>query len=267
MRLLCLFRAALLVAAIVIMPSMTLGQITNTLIDFEAPGFDQNSTSAVGDAGFDFFFSSIGGTPAFGDFSGFIPSAPNLDINAPSIVTVAAGADAISGGQSLVFFTDVNSGLFQDDPAVNADPRVLQLNVFQQQSITAADIGNAVTYDFLFSGGAGVVNTDPSTTVEAFLLTLDPNNGFATTNEVAFDLSVAALGAPQTGSLTLDLTDPNLAGQTLQFGFRNAAADGQNPGVVLDDLSLTVSTAVPEPNSLALLSLIGLCLTKRRRHS
>ena len=42
-----------------------LGQVTNTLIDFEAPGFDANSGSAVGDAGFDFVFSSSGGVPGF----------------------------------------------------------------------------------------------------------------------------------------------------------------------------------------------------------
>ncbi len=237
------------------------GQLASTVIDFEAPGFDPNSGSAVGDAGFDFFFSSSGGNAAFGDFTGFIPSAPGLNIAGPSIVTVAFGDDALDGDQSLVFFADVNSGLFQDDPAVNADPRVLNLNVFQQQTISAADVGTTVVFDFLFSGAPGALNTAASTSVEAFLLTLDPNNGFATTNEVSFDLSGAVEGVTESGQLTLDLSAPALAGQTLQFGVRNSFADGQNPAVIVDNLSLTI----PEPASLALLSAGGLALLGRRR--
>lgn len=236
-------------------------QLASTLIDFEAPGFDASSGSAVGDAGFDFFFSSTGGTAEFGDFNGFIPSAPGLNIDSPTIVTVAFDEGALDGSQSLVFFADVNSGLFQDDPAVNADPRLLSLNVFQQQNISAADIGTQVTYDFLFSGASGALNTATTTIVEAFLLTLDPNNGFATTNEVAFDLSGAVEGVAESGQLALDLSAPELEGQILQFGVRNTFADGQNPAVIIDNLSLTV----PEPASLALLGAGGLALLGRRR--
>jgi len=239
-----------------------LGQVTETLIDFEAPGFDATSGSAIGDAGFDFFFSSSGGTEAFPDFAGFIPAAPGLNIEAPAIVTVAFndadGNAALAGDQSLVFFTDVNSGLFTN---ADDDPRILNLNVFQQQNITAADIGSVVTYDFLFSGAPGSTITAPTTTVEAFLLTLDPNNGFATTNELAFDLSGAVEGVTQSGSLTLDLSDAALNGQTLQFGIRNSAADFENPAVIVDNLSLTV----PEPASLALLGVGALALVSRRR--
>lgn len=250
------------VVPLVLATSTSQGQVTETLVDFEPPGFDANSQAAVGDAGFDFFFSSSGGTSGFPDFNGFIPSAPGLDINNPSIVTVAFDNAAIAGSQSLVFFADVNSGLFQDDPNVNADPRVLNLNVFQQQTIAAEDIGKQISFSFLFSGAAGALNTADSTRVEAFLLTLDPNNNFAATNNLGFDLSGAAVGETLSGSLNLDLSAPELEGQILQFGLRNSFADGQNPAVIVDNLALSV---VPEPGSLALLGIGGLALIRRRR--
>lgn len=244
------------------------GQVSDFSIDFEAPGFNAADTGAIGAAGFDFFFSSSGGgAPGFPDFNGFQAGAPSLTSgSSASILTTAFAPDAIAGSQSLVFFADVNSGLWQDDPNVNADPRVLSLNVFQQQNITAADIGKVVTYDFLFSGAPAAVNTDSSTVVEAFMVTLDPNANFAATNEVAFDLSVAAQGQVLSGSLTLDLSAPALDGQILQFGFRNSFADGQNPAVVLDNLSLTVG-AIPEPASLMLFGIGGLMIAGRRRRS
>lgn len=249
-------------------------QITETFIDFEAPGFDATSGSAVGDAGFDFFFASSGGlvpteedpNPPFQDFTGFIPANPNLNVEAPSIVTVAFDDAALSGNQSLVFFTDVNSGLFLDntpgdaDPNVE-DPRTLLLSVFQQQTISAADIGTTVIYSFDFAGGSGAVNTAEGTFVEAFLLTIDPNSGFVVTNDIGFDLSGAAEAELTSGQLTLDLSDAALEGQTLQFGFRNGAADGQNPAVILDNLSLTV----PEPSTAAVLAAGGFLLARRRR--
>lgn len=241
-------------------------QVTETFIDFEAPTFNSDSPTALDEIGFDFFFSSSGGTAEFGDFAEFTETSPALNVGNPSIVTVAFDEAAIDGNQSLVFFTDVNSGLFLDntpgDPDPNAeDPRTLFLSVFQQQTIAASDIGTTVTYSFDFAGGVGAVNTEEGIIVEAFLLTLDPASGFAVTTNQGFDLSGAAEADINSGELTLELGDEAFIGQTLQFGFRNTAADGQNPAVILDNLSLTV----PEPSTAAVLAAGGFLLARRRR--
>lgn len=268
MRFLNYFHAALLVAAIFAVPAY--GQIGNISIDFESPGFDLSDLNAVDGQGFDFFFNSTGGTPAFGDFNGFNALPPSLDVNSPNVFSAATGADALAGGQSLVFFTDFNSSLVNTGLPANAgDPRVLNLSVFTQNTITSADVGLVATYDFLFAAANGSNITDPSTAVEAFILTNDPNNGFATTNNIGFDLSNATLGNTEAGQVSL-LIDSSLVGQTLQFGFRNAAADGQNPAVILDNLSLTFAepaAGVPEPSSLATLSMVGMLAFMRRRRS
>ena len=73
--------------------------------------------------------------------------------------------------------------------------------------------------------------------------TLDPSNNFAATNQLAFDTTTTADGALALNSLTLDLTDPQLVGQILQFGFRNTANGFNGSAVDYDNVQFTVISA------------------------
>ena len=77
------------------------------------------------------------------------------------------------------------------------------------------------------------------------MLTLDQANNFDLTNELVFDTTTTADGALAINSLTLDLSDPLLEGQLLQFGFRNTAGGFNGSAVDYDNVSLTVNS-VPE---------------------
>lgn len=235
--------------------------LTSFSQDFES--LDRTSESALADDGWLLFASGINGTPAFGNFGAGPFVAPN-NIVAPSISVIS---DTVSGGappagnQGLVFFSDYNSGLHTDPN----DPRDLVLSLFQQQTISAADIGSTVTFSWLADGNAAPPTGDATT--EAFLLTLDPNAGFSATNDLAFETTLTADGALATNSLTLAITDEALVGQILQFGFRNTSSDFEGSAVDYDNVSFTVVTAIPEPSSLSVLALFatGLVVGRRRR--
>ena len=285
----CSLPALMIAAAIIALPNLTYGQVgangnpvlSNQFIDFEGPEFDANDPAfdglALDNQGFDFFFSSSFGNAAFGDFSGFQAQAPFINPTAPNVVAIAGSAldttDApgLAGEQSLVFFPDFNSSLVFEAPG-SPDPRQLNLSTFAQLDIAAGDIGQFVEFEFLFSDGDGQVITDPNSSAEAFLLTLDPNNGFATTNDIGFDLLTPPNpGGVNSGSIILPLSDPALVGQILQFGLRNSAQDQQNPAVIVDNLTLSITpddpAGVPEPGSAAALALLGLGVFARRRRS
>jgi len=267
MRLTTLFSLA---ATMVVLSATTAtAQLSNFLQDFE--GLDRTDPNVLVADGFVFFASSTGGTPAFPDFTFFSETGVQNNIESPNITVVSdvpSGGDPPAGNQGLVFFTDTASGLFLD--STDSDPRDLLLNIFQQQTISEADIGSTVTFDFLAEQNAFPPTGDAL--VEGFLLTLDPNNGFALTNEDAVDIT-ATPDSPTGFQLSLELTDPALVGQTLQFGFRNSASDLEGSGIDLDNLAFVVTPpggvapTIPEPSSMVLLALGGVALiTKRRRN-
>ncbi len=239
------------------------GQISNYSQDFES--LDRTDPNALINDGWQLFAAGINGAPGFGDFGAGPFGAPN-DINSPNITVIsdtASGGTPPAGNQGLVVFTDTNSPLFNDPGDV--DPRDLVLSIFQEQTISAADIGETVTFSWLADGNTAGPTGDAL--AEAFLLTLDPLNGFATTNDLNFDTTATADGALATNSLTLDLTDPALDGQLLQFGFRITASDFEGSAVDYDNVNFTVGAAVPEPGSLLLLAMGSLGAFARRRRA
>ena len=73
-----------------------------------------------------------------------------------------------------------------------------------------------------------------TTTAQAFIKTLDPGAGFATTNNIVFDTT----DLPDTWgtyTITLDLSDQALQGQILQFGYQTLAKDFQPAGNFYDN--------------------------------
>ena len=250
-----MFRSTLpALAAAGLLAAPASAQLSNFTQDFE--GLDRTNPDALAQDGFQLFAQGINpdGSVSFG----FGPFAAPNDIDNPNITVISE--DAL-GGQGLTFFTDTNSPL--NDP--NSDRQdALALSLFQQQTIAAEDIGNTVSFAFTFddaenppSGGA---------IAEAFILTLDPNAGFAATNNISTDVSNAT-AIEMAGLLTLDLSDPALVGQILQFGFRNEAEDGEGSAVNFDNLVFTanITNPIPEPASLAILGLGGVALLTRRR--
>jgi len=230
---------------VVLSATTATAQLSNFLQDFE--GLDRTDPNVLVADGFVFFASSTGGTPAFPDFTFFSETGVQNNIESPNITVVSdvpSGGDPPAGNQGLVFFTDTASGLFLDS--------------------------TTVTFDFLAEQNAFPPTGDAL--VEGFLLTLDPNNGFALTNEDAVDIT-ATPDSPTGFQLSLELTDPALVGQTLQFGFRNSASDLEGSGIDLDNLAFVVTPpggvapTIPEPSSMVLLALGGVALvTKRRRN-
>ena len=227
------------------------GQLTNYSQDFE--GLNAADPNALINDGWLLFASGINGSGSFTNF-GAGPFGPALGGQVVAISTFDAGGDPPAGTQGLVFFSDYDSGLHQDPN----DPRDLVLSLFQERVITAADIGTTVTFSWLADGNAAPPTGDAI--AEAFLITLDPNANFSATNNLSFDTTATLDGALAANSLTLDLTDPALVGQILQFGFRNTASDFEGSAVDYDN----VNFVVPEPASLALVGLGGLMMVSRR---
>ena len=151
-----------------------------------------------------------------------------------AIVTGQGGPS--QGQQQLSVYNDYNCCQQTNEGHFNGTDRV-EANVFQEprsagSPITAADIGK--TFTFSFDAKVGNIN-DPSdpeceapnmcdSTARAFIQTLDPSASFnRTTDWNRFEIS-------------LDLTDPLLEGQVLQFGFSSNAKSFEPSGIFYDNV-------------------------------
>ena len=188
--------------------------------DFEAMDpLNEEALSADGWQVFGNVFDPSGSVFLYG--YGAFP-APNGSGAFSNVGTGEGGPN--EGANQLVIFNDYN----------NADHNngfLIESNVFQEQTIGAADIGT--TWSFSFNAKKG--DTVAPSTATAFIKTLDPENGFATTNLIDIDTETL----PTTWdryTLSIDLTDPLLEGQLLQFGFNSTAANFTASGMVYDNV-------------------------------
>ena len=171
------------------------------------------------------------GTGAFKFGFGPFP-APTTTGQISAIATGEGGPD--QGSNQLLVFSNYdccgpgtsNEGHFNGTDLV-------ETIVFQEiNPILAGDIGRTFTFEFDAKRG----NIGGATTAQAFIRTLDPNAGFATTNNVVLDTTnIPANWA--TYSITLDLSDPDLVGQILQFGFSTVASNFEGAGNFYDNIS------------------------------
>ncbi|BAM03137.1 PEP-CTERM sorting domain-containing protein [Phycisphaera mikurensis] len=248
-----------LLTAVALAAAPASAQLADYSQDFEA--LDRTNPDALANDGFKIFGAGInpdGSTSyTFGVFG-----APN-NITSPDISVIsdsASGGNPPAGDQGLVYFSAYGNGS-HNDPNDNRD---LRLSLFQEQIIGAADIGNTVSFSWLAQGNSSPPTGDAFT--EAFLITLDPNNGFAATNDLAVDTTNTPAAAPVSGMLTLDLTDAALQGQILQFGFRNTSSDFEGSAVDYDNIVFVADVAaIPEPASAVLLAAASGLLLRRRR--
>ena len=208
-------------------------QLSDFFEDFE--GLNRADPNALANAGWQ---GAAAGIPTGGGFQFFdVFDAPN-NIGSPqlSVISSADGGEPPIGNQGLLVFSDYNSDIHSGNPAFES----LIISIFQERTISAADIGNTIEFSWVADGNSSGPTGD--TLTQAFLLTLDSSNNFALTNELVFDTTTTADGALATNSLTLDLTNPLLEGQILQFGFRNTASGFNGSAVDYDNVQLLVSS-------------------------
>jgi hypothetical protein len=146
--------------------------------------------------------------------------APN-DGAAFCAIAVGEGGPG-QGAQQLSVYSDYNN---TDHPIA-----WIESNVFQEQIIGPGDVSEMWVFDFQAKRG----NLAGSTTALAFIKTLDPNAGYATTNFITVDMT----SIPTTwGGYSLSIViDPSLDGQILQFGFASTATNYEPSAIIYDNL-------------------------------
>lgn len=173
--------------------------------------------------------------------------APNGSGAFSNVATGEGGPD--QGAQQLVTFSDYNNG---DHNGSNR----IETNVFQEQIIGAGDIGSEWTFSF----DAKMGDLAGDSTALAFIKTLDPNAGFATTNFVTIDMTnIASTWDTYTMSLFMD---GGLDGQILQFGFLTVASGFDPSGVLYDNVDFR---PVPLPGAVWLMASGLLAFSRLRR--
>lgn len=157
------------------------------------------------------------------------------------------------GQQQLVVYNDYNNS------SAHLSGQQVQANVFQVQRIGAADAGSRWRFDF----DARFGELAPPGTAQAFVLTLDPANGYAVTGMATLDMTALPVAWGRY-SITLPITVA--AGQLLEFGFANTTTNYRPSAVFYDNISFA---PVPEPSVAALLlaglGLAGLAARRRAK--
>jgi hypothetical protein len=168
--------------------------------------------------------------------------APNGGNAFSAIVNGQGGVP--QGNQQLSIYNDYNN-------ADHANGNLVESNVFREQTIGAADVGNVWTFQF----DAKMGNLVAPSTAAGFLKTVNPAAGYATTNFVTADMS-AIPASWNTYSISLTI-DAGLVGQLMQFGFNSVATHYQSSAVFYDNLYWlkTASTGVGDPNAPSVLEL------------
>jgi hypothetical protein len=160
--------------------------------------------------------------------------APNHNLAFSQVVTEEGGVE--QGAQQLVIFSDYEN-------ADHAAGNLIESNVYQEQPITLADVGQTWTFNYNVKKG----NLELNTTALAFIKTVDPSAGFNTTNFIFVDTTVADTTWSD-GQISL-LIDAGLEGQLLQFGFSNTATFYEGSAVYYDNIDFAIDDVSSVPNS------------------
>lgn len=165
-------------------------------------------------------------------------------------------------GFSTITASEVNQQLkvFSDyTNADHGDGKWIEALVFQEQTISASDVGTI--WNFIFDVKQG--NQIPDSSSNAYLRTF--NSALDMTSESI--LNTTAFGTDW-GTRTLSLEiDSSKVGQLLQFGFASTATSYTPSGVLYDNINFSSTTVVPVPGAVWLMisGLIGLVGVARRR--
>lgn len=155
---------------------------------------------------------------------------------------------ATPGNQQLKVFSDYNN-------TDHADGKWIEALVYQQQTISTADLGT--TWYFTFDVKQGDQMPDSS------------SNAFLKTTSSGSILNTTAFGTDW-GTRTLSLEiDNSMVGQLLQFGFSSTATFYTPSGVLYDNINFSSTPAVPVPGAVwlmmsGLISLVGVARRRKR---
>jgi len=222
--------AAFILGALICLGPMASQAITPYFQDFE--GLVQTDPNALSNDGWLVYGNVF--TAEGGYLYGYgADPAPNHEF-AFCQIDVGQGGDE-QGAQQLVVFSDYNNG---DHAAGN----LIESNVFQEMSVTAEDVGKR--YSFSFQAKRG--NIEGSTTALAFIKTLDPSSGWATTNFITVEMT----DIPDTWggySISLDI-DAGLVDQIFQIGFSSTTTQYQGSGIFYDNVLLEEAPTTPVPD-------------------
>ncbi len=162
---------------------------------------------------------------------------------APNGTGFFCGVDAGQGGpdqglQQLSVYSDYNN-------TDHANGNWIESNVYREQTIAQSDVGSTWTFQF----DAKLGNLAGASTAWAFIKTLDPANGYITTNF----LQVSTTAIPTTWntySTQITITQ-GLVGQLFQIGFASRATHYEGSAVFYDNVVLSKNTTGVTPGPVA----------------
>ncbi len=226
----------LIAAFLVLTPGVGRADLSPYNQDFE--GLNQADSGALGGDGWLVFGNVF--DPGWGYAYGYgVFPAPN---GTPGFCSVAAGEGGPDqGAQQIVVYNDYN----------NTDHGIgffIEANVFRESVVGAGDVGS--TWFFQFDAKHG--DLAGSSTAIAFIKTLNPAAGYATTNFLPVDMT----SIPDTWNryaISLHI-DAGLVGQIVQYGFASTTTGYQPSGMLYDnvDFRALAPTVNIDPNVINL---------------
>ncbi len=217
------FAAALLVLAA---PAASHAALAPYIENFET--LDAADPTALGSAGWLVYGNVYSATYVYQYGYGPYP-APNDGAAFCAIATGEGGPE--QGAQQLSVYNDYNN------TAAHTAGDLVESNVYREMTIGAGDVGS--TWTFQFDAKLGNL-VSPSTAI-AFIKTLNPAAGYATTN-FRYDVMTGIPDTWHTYRITLTI-DPSLVDQLLQIGFASTASNFVSSGVFYDNLVFLPSAA------------------------
>jgi hypothetical protein len=234
------FMLTLAVGLVCLVPAVSLA-LTPYTQDFES--LIQPLPSALTDDGWLVFGNvfNADGSYAYG-YGTF--GAPNHALAFCQIVVGQGGVE--QGIQQLSVFNDY------ENAGAHTTGQLVESNVFQEQVIGPADVGQRWVFQFQHKMG----NLEGSSTALAFIKTLDPSSGYALTNFLTVDMT--SISTDWGGSFIAIDIDADLDGQILQIGFSNTASNYEPSGIYYDNVvwGEDYTTSVPG-GALALGATLG----------
>jgi hypothetical protein len=195
--------------------------------DFES--LDQMSPSALEDDGWLVFGNVFDGEEYLYGYGPF--PAPNGGEAFCAIVTGQGGGP--QGAQQMSVYNDYKN-------LDHANGYVIESIVYRERAITAADVGKTISFSFDAKRGNINDSADPlcpcESTATAFIKTLNPMAGFATTNFVKKD-TTALMANWDRFEISLAIK-ADLVGQLLQVGFVSTATLYEPSGNFYDNIEV-----------------------------